>query len=381
MTQAIASGSAQKPSALPRVAVLDGNRPYAAAVCATLGTLYPAEFYPDAEVALRAMRLRLPRVLLVDEAMPPRGGRDFAWSLCHGTGLVDGSGGDCSIILTVAGQDSLTLPQPDRYGVSAYLRKPYRKSALLRLVSDLVSRRVEAGWEALPALQCAALRQTASAFRGMSDYFQGGEPPAFSTVQSACLPLVEAVGANSFKSILDAVKDHDDYTYAHSLRVAALLTWFGTVGNLSEGERLVLATGGLLHDVGKASIPLEVLNKPGRLSPAERGVVEGHVEAGQRFLADCEGASPGARVIAAQHHEKLDGTGYPKGLTGGMLNELARMAAIVDIFSALTDRRTYKPAMPAEQALRIMTGEMAAGLDASFLRIFRQFVLDSGAVA
>ena len=82
-------------------------------------------------------------------------------------------------------------------------------------------------------------------------------------------------------------------------------------------------------------------------------------------------------TIAEQHHEKLNGHGYPLGLKGPQLNELARMAAIVDVFSALTDRRVYKPPMEAEKALAIMTGEMGGHLDQNFLSLFRSMLLDA----
>jgi HD-GYP domain-containing protein (c-di-GMP phosphodiesterase class II) len=81
-------------------------------------------------------------------------------------------------------------------------------------------------------------------------------------------------------------------------------------------------------------------------------------------------------TIVAQHHEKLDGSGYPRGLKGSQLNTLARIAAIVDIFSALTDRRVYKPAMRAEEALNLMTQQMTSHLDMSLLGVFRQIMLD-----
>ena len=94
------------------------------------------------------------------------------------------------------------------------------------------------------------------------------------------------------------------------------------------------------------------------------------------FLAESQGLPKGVVTIAEQHHEKLDGKGYPKGLKGKELNELARMASIVDIFGALTDRRVYKDPMPPEKALGIMT-EMKDELDQSLLGLFRGMLLDA----
>ena len=85
----------------------------------------------------------------------------------------------------------------------------------------------------------------------------------------------------------------------------------------------------------------------------------------------------GTLIIASQHHEKLDGTGYPNGLKGSEINDVARMAGIVDIYGALTDRRSYKPAMPAEKAFAIMSDQMSAHVDTGLLKAFRQVIIDS----
>ena len=82
-------------------------------------------------------------------------------------------------------------------------------------------------------------------------------------------------------------------------------------------------------------------------------------------------------IIAEQHHEKIDGTGYPNGLKGKDLNELARMAAVVDVFSALTDRRVYKEPMPVAKAMQIMTDEMTSHLDQKYVKMFRSILIDA----
>ena len=91
----------------------------------------------------------------------------------------------------------------------------------------------------------------------------------------------------------------------------------------------------------------------------------------------CNDLPKGIITIAAQHHEKLDGSGYPHGLAGKDLNRLARIASIVDVFSALTDRRVYKPPMEAETALNLMVEQMASELDIKLLSLFRQMLLDA----
>ncbi|KAF0113944.1 MAG: response regulator, partial [Rhodospirillaceae bacterium] len=180
---------------------------------------------------------------------------------------------------------------------------------------------------------------------------------------------------NDFKVLLNGVRGHDNYSCVHSLRVAIFLSMFGHTMGLENDDLLVLSCGGLLHDVGKMSIPYEVLNKPGRLNDAEFTVMRKHVTNTVRYIDACATLPKGIGIIAAQHHEKLDGTGYPNGLKGRDINELARMAAIVDVFSALTDRRCYKEPMVPEQALRIMRESIAGHIDQSMLRLFVDLLL------
>jgi putative nucleotidyltransferase with HDIG domain len=173
------------------------------------------------------------------------------------------------------------------------------------------------------------------------------------------------------------VRSHDDYTYAHSLRVATFLTLFGHGLGLRDDDLLTLTSGGLLHDIGKVAIPLSVLNKPGRLEPGEKAVMRTHVRRTMDMLLERSDVPRAVTIIAGQHHERPDGTGYPLGLSGSSINELARMAALADIFVALTDRRVYKPSMAPEEALTIMA-DMGWGVDQHLLRMFREILLDHG---
>jgi HD-GYP domain-containing protein (c-di-GMP phosphodiesterase class II) len=194
-------------------------------------------------------------------------------------------------------------------------------------------------------------------------------------VQDACTPLIESVQNQDFQHILGGVKGHDNYSYVHSLRVGTILSLFGYNMGLRGDDLCMLASGGLVHDIGKMFIPFEILNKPGKLDEAEMQLMRSHVDRTAEYLKGCGTMPRGVSIIAEQHHEKLNGKGYPKGLTD--LNDLARMAAIADVFGALTDRRCYKPPMDPEEALKIMTGAMKEELDQHFLGLFREMLLDT----
>ena len=354
------------------IAVIDDHASHRAQVAQSLVSLYRVNEYPDAERALHGLRAAPPAVILVDEKIAPKGGCAFIAALKSEPLLAHIP----TLITTKNGQAEMA-EAVQQCGASGSLTKPFRRSTLIQSITSLVNKNVEADWDRLPEQARAALKGTVEIFNNISDFIAAGEPVPFASVKEACAPLVNAIGKNDFKGILNGVKEHDNYSYAHSLRVATLLSLFGHTLGLKQEDQLVLASGGLLHDAGKISIPHEVLNKPGRLSEEEFVVMKSHVTETIKFLHITPDIPKPVIIIAAQHHEKLDGTGYPYNLKGAELNDLARMASIVDVFSALTDRRVYKPAMPAEKALTIMTDEMGHHLDQHFLALFKTMLLDA----
>ena len=341
-------------------------------VVQALISLYSTIEFDNSASALAALSRMQPGVILVDEESSPHDGYEFIRQL-H----INPHKKDIPTILILSSSTSAKTSSASECGADAWLAKPYLRSVLIKKISSLLNATVEKKWEELAPIQTKVLRGTVEAFNNIADTIANGGPIAYSEVSDACGPLVEAVNSNNFVGILNGVKYHDNYTYVHSLRVATMLTLFGHAINLSADDQKLLATGGLLHDVGKMYIPHNVLNKPGKLNENEFEVMKSHVTKTIHHL-EINGEIPkGIITIAGQHHEKLDGTGYPYGLQGSKLNDLARMAAIVDIFSALTDRRVYKPAMSAEAALAIMTDEMSQHLDISLLNMFRQRFLDA----
>ena len=354
------------------IAVVDSNPVFRNEVAQALISLYRVHQYSDTRQALQALRLEAPAVILVDEEADSKGGFQFIAEMKRDPVLA----AIPAIVSTK--RDPLSIAQAMRQcGADSSLTKPFRRSALIRTITSLVNKHVEADWEHLPERDKTTLKGTVSVFNEISDFIAAGEPVPFTSVKEACAPLIDAIASNDFKGILSGVKEHDNYSYAHSLRVATLLSLFGHTLGLKHDDQLVLASGGLLHDAGKISIPHEVLNKPGRLSEDEFLIMKSHVTETIKFLEVAHDIPKPVIIIAAQHHEKLDGSGYPFNLKGAELNDLARMASIVDVFSALTDRRVYKPPMEAETALAIMTGEMSHHLDQHFLAMFREMLMDA----
>jgi HD-GYP domain-containing protein (c-di-GMP phosphodiesterase class II) len=148
----------------------------------------------------------------------------------------------------------------------------------------------------------------------------------------------------------DVVEADDGYTGEHSRGVVSLAIDVGSVLGLDPGRRRNLEFGALLHDVGKIAIPKEIINKPGKLDPAEWTIVKTHTLEGQRMLDRVGGFMRDVGLIVRSHHERWDGSGYPDGLAGEAIPLEARIIACCDAWNAMTTTRSYRAAMPAAAA-------------------------------
>ncbi|HEY7168129.1 MAG TPA: HD-GYP domain-containing protein [Candidatus Binatia bacterium] len=165
--------------------------------------------------------------------------------------------------------------------------------------------------------------------------------------------MTESVLNNSDALIsLARIKSKDEYTYLHSLAVAALCISFGEELELGDQKVRSLGIGGLLHDIGKVRVPGEILNKPGPLTEREFDLMKEHVKYGDCILRQSTKIEEDAISVTVHHHERLDGTGYPEALKGDDISIFGQIAAIVDIYDALTSERCYKNAMAPTDAMR-----------------------------
>ncbi|MFG6462028.1 HD-GYP domain-containing protein [Roseateles sp. DXS20W] len=174
-----------------------------------------------------------------------------------------------------------------------------------------------------------------------------------------CLPIVEEVASSLARNpsafvSLARLKTKDDYTYMHSVAVCGLMVALGRHMGLPDDQVREAGLAGLLHDVGKMQMPLEVLNKPGALTDAEFSVMRSHPERGFELLKDGSNVPPSALDVCLHHHEKVDGTGYPHKLAGDQISVLARMGAVCDVYDAITSTRPYKSAWDPAGSLQRM---------------------------
>ncbi|MCK9684151.1 HD-GYP domain-containing protein [Scleromatobacter humisilvae] len=160
-------------------------------------------------------------------------------------------------------------------------------------------------------------------------------------------PLVEEISDSVIRNpgaivSLARLKTQDDYSYMHSVAVCALMVALGRELGFDEEQCRMAGTAGLLHDVGKALMPLDILNKPGKLTDAEFDVMRSHPVRGHELLQEARGTVPEAMDVCLHHHERFDGGGYPHKLPNDQLNQLVRMGSICDVYDAITSNRPYK---------------------------------------
>lgn len=192
-------------------------------------------------------------------------------------------------------------------------------------------------------------------------------------------PVVEAISgslARNSSALLGmlGIKNKDDYTFQHSVSVGTLLVAFGRSLGLSEDELREIGLGGMLHDLGKMKVPDAILNKPGRLTDEEFAVIKRHPEDGHAILLETKGVGDTPLDITRHHHERFNGRGYPDALGGESISRYARMAAIVDVYDAITADRCYHKAMTATEALRRMWEWSANDFDRNLLQAFMKCV-------
>lgn len=173
---------------------------------------------------------------------------------------------------------------------------------------------------------------------------------------------------------LTDIKNNDDYTFLHSVNVAVISLVIGKLLNYDKEKMMNLGTGALLHDIGKAFIPPEILNKPDKLTDEEFEIMKQHTTLGYEVLKNNSEINPTSRIIILTHHEKVDGSGYPLKLKGNDLHEFAKIIAIADVFDALTSDRVYRPKWPTYEAIEYLISLAGTHFDVDLIKIFTQNV-------
>ncbi|MDR3323028.1 MAG: HD-GYP domain-containing protein [Zoogloeaceae bacterium] len=246
----------------------------------------------------------------------------------------------------------LDMPHaPTQAEVEADLRRHMERIAAPSLPEAAAPRRIELE-EEIPRARKLHTEANRIVRNLLSDIRLGAQI-RLDRVEPMVEPIVDSIFNNSNALLpLAGLKRHDTYTFEHSVSACALMVAFARELALPRNTILEIATGALLHDVGKAKVPDAILNKPARLTPDEFEQMKLHVTHSARLLEQTSGISQTALQVASQHHERYDGGGYPNGISGEAISLYGQMAAIVDVYDAISSNRVYHTGLQPSEALK-----------------------------
>ncbi len=219
-------------------------------------------------------------------------------------------------------------------------------------------------------------RRSRQAVMSMFQEARMGKAVDTASAQRLVDEISDSVARNASALIsLARLKTADDYTYMHSVAVCAMMIALARQLGLDEAQTRSAGLAGLLHDLGKACMPMEVLNKPGKLTEAEFGIMKSHPLEGHQMLQAMGNVDPIALDVCLHHHEKTDGSGYPKGLKDTEISLFAKMGAVCDVYDAITSNRPYKAGWDPAESLRKMAEWANGHFDH---QVFQAFVKSLG---
>jgi response regulator RpfG family c-di-GMP phosphodiesterase len=289
------------------------------------GKGYSCVLAASGEEGRERLKERHYELVLCDIRMPGESGLDFvryALSECP----------DIAAVMVTGVDDPLVAGEALLIGVYDYLVKPLQPNAVIITVANALRR-----------------RELELADRAHREDLEKIVVDRTATLQSTTEKLRKALDGTVHALAL-TVEMRDPYTAGHQRRVADLVSAMGKRLGLSSDRTEGIRMAGIVHDLGKISVPTAILNKPGRLTKNEFNLIKDHSQVGYDILKDIEFPWPIAQMVL-QHHERMDGSGYPGGLSGQEILLEARMLAVADVVEAMASHRPYRPALGIDKAL------------------------------
>lgn len=341
-----------------RLLVVDDGHAARAVAGRILQSHYDVEFAADANEARLKMMGGSFDLLLCDIHLPGESGMELM------TSLLSGHEDDVAVVMVTAEDNPATADRAFELGAYGYLVKPYRRGDLLITVSNALHRRQ---LEQQSRAYQRELKQDVITKSLETEHVRALLRRSEESLEHSRLETVHKLSL--------AVEMRDQVTGHHLSRMGAYCEEIARRMHLSEEVCDIISLAAQMHDIGKVAIPDRILLKRGPLTEDERTVVETHAEIGQQILQGSE--SPNmklAEAIAWTHHEKVDGSGYPRGLEGEEIPVQGRIAAVADVYDALTRDRPYRQAMPVADATALMAEGRGTHFDDEVLDVFMNAV-------
>lgn len=263
--------------------------------------------------------------------------------------------------------------QAHALGATGTLFRPLDRDAVLHRLAllDLAAPRSGLHAPAASELSCSA-----AIFASMFSAVLDGTPIALADARQATEQIINSVTQKGLTAWLDDVRKYHESTFQHCLLVSGIAVGFAMGLGFSSADVYRLGLAATLHDVGKANIPLAILDKPGRLGADEERVMRTHPVLGSDALKAVAGIDAEVLDAVRHHHEYLDGSGYPDALTAADIPDIIRLLTISDIFAALIEQRPYRPPMSRQDAYD-MLGDIGGKLEPALVRAFKPVALSA----
>jgi putative nucleotidyltransferase with HDIG domain len=276
-------------------------------------------------------------------------------------------------IFLIDQKERLFTVQAYALGATRVLIDPIKQANLLAQLADSNPREIRSNDALHGAPEIA--NAGSIAIGSMFSAVLSGKPIDVRGTKGAASRIADSIAEDGLSSWLETVRCHHEGTYQHCLLVTGIAVDFGLSLGLAKQDIERLHSAAMFHDIGKAKIPLAILDKPGRLDVEERAIIETHPAAGYEVLKGNAGISLEILDAVRHHHEYLDGSGYPDALCAASISDIVRILTISDIFAALIEHRHYKPTMPRQQAYEIIQG-MQGKLEKPLVAAFRDVALN-----
>jgi putative nucleotidyltransferase with HDIG domain len=245
-------------------------------------------------------------------------------------------------------------------GATRILKRPVSASQILECLVDA------------PVRQAPSVTAGAVALKSVFSALQENRPLAASELSGTAGEISSDIDSAGINNWLELVRQHHSGTYQHCLLVTGIATAFAKKLGFSTRDTTTITLAGLVHDIGKARIPTEILDKPGKLTAGEFTLIKMHPLYGHEFVSKSADLTDDVVDAVRHHHEYLNGSGYPDQIAGRQIRDVTRIVTIADIFGALLERRSYKPPMASKEAFAILTKMSAEGqLEEPLVAAFR----------
>ena len=276
-------------------------------------------------------------------------------------------------VFLIDGKGRLPIVQAYALGATHVLTNPLKPSQLLARLAPAAADVASDGRSSVTSVEAATVG--AASIASMFAAVMNGTSIDVADARAAGGKIADSISENGLSDWLTTVRRHHEGTYQHCLLVTGVAVDFGLSLGLKKADVERLYSAAMFHDIGKARIPLAVLDKPGRLDDQERALIQTHPAAGYEVLKGNDAISPEILDAVRHHHEFLDGSGYPDALCAESISDIVRVLTISDLFAALIEHRTYKPTMPREAAYEVLLG-MDGKLEKPLVDVFRDIALN-----